>query len=71
MSSSVRDDRLRELVAAHLVERPDDGGGYRLTELGAALGKALEPLDAWAQAWARALPAGGKQTEGAGVGEGM
>ncbi len=70
MSSSVMYDRLRELVAAHLVERPDDGGGYRLTELGAALGEALEPLDAWARAWARALPAGGKQTEGAGVGEG-
>jgi DNA-binding HxlR family transcriptional regulator len=68
MSSSVMYDRLRELVGAGVVERHDDAG-YRLTPLGAALGEALEPLDAWAHAWQRALPARGKQSDGAGVGE--
>ncbi len=68
MSSSVMYDRLRELVEACLVERHDDGG-YRLTPLGAELGDALQPLDAWAQTWERALPARGKQSDGAGVEE--
>jgi DNA-binding HxlR family transcriptional regulator len=51
LSSSVLYDRLRELTAAHLVDRADDGG-YQLTSLGADLGAALAPLDAWARRWA-------------------
>jgi DNA-binding HxlR family transcriptional regulator len=50
MSSSVLYERLRELSDAHLVR----GGGtdaYVLTDLGASLGAALEPLDAWARRW--------------------
>ena len=54
MSSSVLYDRLRELTAAELVERTDEDK-YALSELGAALGSALRPLDAWAQDWAASL----------------
>jgi len=50
MSSSVLYDRLRELTAAGLVAR-DDSDGYLLTDLGASLGSALEPLDSWATCW--------------------
>ena len=50
MSSSVLYERLRELTAASLVRR-DDKDAYRLTDLGVALGAALEPLEAWAQRW--------------------
>ncbi len=53
MSASVLYERLRELVAAGLVAR-DDAGRYQLTTLGASLGAALEPLDAWARRWAAA-----------------
>lgn len=52
LSSSVLYDRLRELTAAGLVDR-DATGAYRLTPLGADLGAALAPLDAWAQRWQR------------------
>jgi len=55
LSSSVLYDRLRELTAAHLIERGDDGA-YQLTQLGTDLGTALEPLDAWALRWARTQP---------------
>jgi DNA-binding HxlR family transcriptional regulator len=51
MSSSVLYERLRELTAASLVDR-DDQGDYVLTPLGASLGAAIEPLDDWAQQWA-------------------
>ena len=51
LSSSVLYERLRELAAAGLVARDDDGA-YALTPLGSALGTALEPLDAWARRWA-------------------
>lgn len=51
MSSSVLYERLGELTDAGLVER-DDQGAYVLTELGAALGTAIEPLDGWARRWA-------------------
>jgi DNA-binding HxlR family transcriptional regulator len=54
MSSSVLYDRLGELVEARLVER-DGAGDYRLTAHGEALGRAIEPLDAWSKRWARAL----------------
>jgi DNA-binding HxlR family transcriptional regulator len=50
VSSSVLNDRLRELREAGAIE-PE--GGYRLTTEGQALLRALEPLDAWAKRWAR------------------
>ena len=52
MSSSVLYERLRELTEARLV-RQDGTDAYLLTDLGASLGAALEPLDAWATKWAR------------------
>ena len=42
---------VRELTAAGLLQR-DAQGAYELTELGAQLGDALAPLDAWARRWA-------------------
>jgi DNA-binding HxlR family transcriptional regulator len=51
MSSSVLNQRLRELRAAGIVELAD--GGYRLTDDGSALREALGPLDAWAKRWGR------------------
>ncbi len=54
MSSSVLYDRLRDLAASGLVERTLDDQ-YVLSELGAALGSALKPLDAWAESWAVSL----------------
>jgi DNA-binding HxlR family transcriptional regulator len=51
-SSSVLNERLRELRAAGVVERQADG--YRLTARGAELVELLMPLDRWAQRWARA-----------------
>jgi DNA-binding HxlR family transcriptional regulator len=50
MSSSVLRQRLLELVAAGLVERPGDG--YALTGLGREAEQALRPLDRWARRWA-------------------
>jgi len=55
LSSSVLYARLRELTVAHLVDREADGA-YRLTTLGADLGEALAPLDAWARRWQRTQP---------------
>ncbi|MGP0032157.1 MAG: winged helix-turn-helix transcriptional regulator [Acidimicrobiales bacterium] len=52
MSSSVLYQRLAELTEAGLV-RHADAGGYELTALGRALGQAIEPLDRWAEPWAR------------------
>jgi DNA-binding HxlR family transcriptional regulator len=57
MSSSVLYERLRELTDAGLLRR-DDNQDYTLTELGAGLGAALEPLDAWATNWSRRVAAG-------------
>jgi DNA-binding HxlR family transcriptional regulator len=54
MSSSVLYDRLRDLSASGLVERTHDDQ-YVLSELGATLGSALKPLDAWAQSWAKSM----------------
>jgi DNA-binding HxlR family transcriptional regulator len=51
MSSSVLYERLRDLTDAGLLAR-DEAGDYQLTDLGASLGSALEPLDAWAERWA-------------------
>ena len=52
MSTSVLYQRLRELEAAGLVGR-DAGDRYELTPLGRSLGDAIDPLSAWAEAWAR------------------
>ena len=49
MSSSVLYTRLGELTAANLVSQQEDG--YVLTDVGAALGSALQPLDEWARRW--------------------
>ena len=54
MSSSVLYERLDELTAAGLLTR-DEEGAYLLTELGSALGPALESLDSWARHWSQAL----------------
>ena len=51
ISSSVLNDRLRELREAEIVVA--DVGGYRLTKVGGELLEALAPLDAWAKRWAR------------------
>ena len=50
MSSSVLNERLRELRAAGIVEQGD--GGYRLTVDGRDLLGAYAPLQAWADRWA-------------------
>jgi DNA-binding HxlR family transcriptional regulator len=55
-SSSVINDRLRELRSAGLVER--DAAGYQLTPRGAELLELLMPLDRWAKRWA-----GGRRPE--------
>jgi DNA-binding HxlR family transcriptional regulator len=52
LSSSVLYDRLRELAAAGLIDKHLEGP-YELTDLGADLGEALAPLDAWARRWER------------------
>ena len=54
MSSSVLNQRLRELRAAGILELSD--GGYRLTDDGSALREAFGPLEAWAKRW-RGVPA--------------
>lgn len=54
MSSSVLYERLSDLSAAGLIAR-DGAGAHMLTELGAAVGPALESLDAWARRWSKAL----------------
>ena len=51
ISSSVLNERLRELRAAGIIA-DRDGRGYRLTSEGRELLLALEPIDAWATAWA-------------------
>jgi len=54
MSSSVLYDRLRDLGAAGLIDRTRQDE-YVLTDVGAALGSALKPLDRWADSWAASL----------------
>jgi DNA-binding HxlR family transcriptional regulator len=53
ISSSVLNDRLRELRDAGIVDGERGGGGYRLSREGRALLDALTPLDAWAKRWER------------------
>jgi DNA-binding HxlR family transcriptional regulator len=43
--------RLADLTTSGLIGAADDG--YQLTPLGASLGQALAPLDAWASTWAQ------------------
>jgi DNA-binding HxlR family transcriptional regulator len=50
ISSSVLNDRLRELREAGIVAA-EPTGGYRLTSRGRQLLEALEPLDGWARGW--------------------
>lgn len=47
--------RLKELREARLVEYDDEGGGYRLTKLGGKLIAAFQPLNKWANEWAREM----------------
>ncbi len=54
MSSSVLYERLDELKGAGLITR-DEAGDYLLTDLGAALGPALESLGSWARLWSETL----------------
>jgi DNA-binding HxlR family transcriptional regulator len=51
ISSSVLNDRLRELREAGIVVAAD--GGYALTGEGRRLLEALTPVDEWARRWAR------------------
>jgi DNA-binding HxlR family transcriptional regulator len=50
MSSSVLNQRLQELRDAGVVAAGD--GGYRLTDEGERLLRALSPIDEWAERWA-------------------
>ena len=52
MSSSVLQERLRELVAAGLIET-DEAGLYGLTPEGRGLVAALQPLIQWAAEWGK------------------
>jgi DNA-binding HxlR family transcriptional regulator len=52
ISSSVLNERLRELRDAQIVT-PQPSGGYQLTDAGHQLLRALEPLDTWAKKWAK------------------
>ena len=54
ISSSVLNDRLRELREAEIVITQPTGG-YRLSKEGHDLLQALEPLDAWAKRWAKRI----------------
>jgi DNA-binding HxlR family transcriptional regulator len=53
MSSSVLNDRLRELREADIVELGDDG--YRLTTEGRRLLRAFRPIHDWAERWAERM----------------
>jgi len=52
ISSSVLNERLRELRDAGILAGPPDTG-YRLTEQGQSLLHALGPIEAWSRRWAR------------------
>ncbi len=54
LSSSVLYERLRDLIDASLVVQTENGD-YDLTDLGRELGDSLQPLDAWARRWSKAL----------------
>jgi DNA-binding HxlR family transcriptional regulator len=52
ISSSVLNDRLRELREARILTS-EPASGYKLAPAGRDLLEALKPLDAWAKRWAR------------------
>lgn len=54
LSSSVLYERLHDLADASLIVQGDTGE-YDLTKLGRELGDSLQPLDAWARRWSKAL----------------
>jgi DNA-binding HxlR family transcriptional regulator len=54
MSPSVLYQRLGELTDAGLITQCVDQR-YELTEIGRALGTALEPLDHWSNRWAKGV----------------
>lgn len=56
ISPGVLSTRLKELVAAGLVERRDDG--YGVTRRGRELYVMLLPMGRWSKAWARELQRG-------------
>lgn len=51
MNPSSLNTRIKELRELHIVEH--SGGGYHLTKHGRSLMAALEPLQSWADSWAR------------------
>jgi DNA-binding HxlR family transcriptional regulator len=55
VSSSVLNQRLRELREAGLLERSEPNG-YELTQAGRSLLLALAPIDEWATHWGRGGP---------------
>jgi DNA-binding HxlR family transcriptional regulator len=55
ISSSVLNDRLRELREAAIVVAEPGGGGYRLSAAGLGLLDALAPVGEWARRWAADL----------------
>jgi DNA-binding HxlR family transcriptional regulator len=58
VSSSVLNQRLRELREAGIVAA-EAAGGYQLTNEGRSLLEALAPVDAWAKRWAKRTARGG------------
>jgi DNA-binding HxlR family transcriptional regulator len=54
LSPTIVSRRLTDLRAALLVEHAPESG-YRLTELGGKLGRSLEPLWSWSEAWEIAI----------------
>jgi DNA-binding HxlR family transcriptional regulator len=58
VSSSVLNDRLRELREAGVVARSEVG--YELTAEGRRLDEVYEPLEAWARRWAKRAPRSGR-----------
>jgi DNA-binding HxlR family transcriptional regulator len=57
ISSSVLNERLRELRAAGIVAKPGEGG-YRLTDEGRNLLRVFAPIDAWSRHWAERTAGG-------------
>lgn len=55
VSSSVLNDRLRELRSAGIVAT-EPADGYQLSSEGRELLQALGPIDAWAKRWAKRIP---------------
>ncbi len=64
MSSSVLNQRLRELRSARLIDAT--AGGYMLTPTGADLIASLQPTLEWATRWARLLKEPATQSPGRG-----